>query len=107
MQTATIKAKLEQIGIEVDSLVDEKTKEAIYLLFNLIEELSSTVRKLQEENQRLRDEIRMQYIRAQDIGIFQELQYTHILLIHIGNAYKEQGVISSREGRVIDGVEVS
>lgn len=56
MQTATIKAKLEQIGIEVDSLVDEKTKEAIYLLFNLIEELSSTVRKLQEENQRLRDE---------------------------------------------------
>lgn len=55
MQESHIRTKLEQIGIEIDSL-DKKTQEAVYILYNLIEELSTTVRKLQEENQRLRDE---------------------------------------------------
>ncbi len=49
--------RLEQLNINLDNITDEKIKETILYLFNLIEDLSATVRKLQEENQRLRDEI--------------------------------------------------
>lgn len=50
------RAMLERLNIELDSITDEKIKETILYLFNLIEELSETVRQLQKENQRLRDE---------------------------------------------------
>jgi len=44
--------------IDLDSIQDvEAARRAIVLLFNLIEELQTTVRELQAENQRLRDEI--------------------------------------------------
>ncbi|MES0336242.1 MAG: hypothetical protein SFH39_07795 [Candidatus Magnetobacterium sp. LHC-1] len=37
--------------------VDVEVKNGVYLLYNLIEDLSSTNRDLQVENQKLRDEI--------------------------------------------------
>ncbi len=48
---------LEQLNINLDHITDDKIKETILFLFNFIEELSSTNRKLQQENQQLRDEI--------------------------------------------------
>ncbi len=47
---------LERVDINLDKIVDEKVKETILLLYNLIEDLSSTIRELQIENQKLRDE---------------------------------------------------
>jgi hypothetical protein len=57
MQLIDIKRLLEGFKIEVDGIKDNKVKEGILLLFNLVEDLTSTVRSLQEENQKLRDEI--------------------------------------------------
>ncbi len=57
MQSSELKSKLDQLGIELDSIREQNVKEAIYLLFNIIEELSSSNGILQEENQKLRDEI--------------------------------------------------
>lgn len=48
---------LEQLGIDLESIKDTRVREAIILLFNLIEEISSENQKLREENQRLRDEM--------------------------------------------------
>lgn len=46
---------LEQI--DLDQIQDvEQAKRAIAMLFNLLEEMQTTVRQLQVENQRLRDE---------------------------------------------------
>jgi hypothetical protein len=58
METS-IKTRLANLNIDLDNIVDEKIKEAIVLLFNLIEDITSTNRELQKENQRLRDEINM------------------------------------------------
>ena len=54
----TIKQKslLEQLDINLDTLQDEKIKETIHALFNLIENQAANIRNLQEEIQRLRDE---------------------------------------------------
>lgn len=51
------KSLLEELAINLDSIQDEKIKETIRDLFNLIEAQATTIRKLQEENQQLRDEI--------------------------------------------------
>ncbi|MBI5747562.1 MAG: hypothetical protein HZA00_00440 [Nitrospinae bacterium] len=51
------KSLLEQLNIHLDSIQDQKIKETIQALFNLIEAQALTIRNLQEENQRLRDEI--------------------------------------------------
>ena len=48
---------LEQLNINLEHISDVKIKETILHLFNLIEELSLTNRKLRQENQQLRDEI--------------------------------------------------
>ena len=50
------KSLLEQLNINLDSIQDQKIKETIQALFNLIEAQAATIRKLQEENQQLRDE---------------------------------------------------
>ncbi len=50
------KSLLEQLNINLDSIQDQKIKETIQALFNLIEAQASTIRKLQEEIQQLRDE---------------------------------------------------
>ena len=43
--------------IDLDQIQDvEQAKQAIVRLFNLVEDLQTTVRQLQAENQRLRDE---------------------------------------------------
>jgi regulator of replication initiation timing len=47
---------LEQLDLNLDSIQDPKIKETIHVLFNLIEGQATTIRQLQEENQRLRDE---------------------------------------------------
>ncbi len=57
MNVPDIKAVFEKLNIDVNSLEDENISRAILLLYNLIEDLSTTIRELQEENQRLRDEI--------------------------------------------------
>jgi len=56
MKVPDIKAVFEKLNIDVNSLGDENIRQAIMLLYNLVEDLSSTIRELQEENQRLRDE---------------------------------------------------
>ena len=56
MKVADIQAVFEKLNIDVNSLGDENIRQAIMLLYNLVEDLSSTIRELQEENQRLRDE---------------------------------------------------
>jgi len=56
MKAPDIKAVFEKLNIDVNSLGDENIRQAIVLLYNLIEDLSTTIRELQEENQRLRDE---------------------------------------------------
>jgi regulator of replication initiation timing len=56
MKVPDIKAVFEKLNIDVNSLGDENVSRAIVLLYNLIEDLSSTIRELQMENQRLRDE---------------------------------------------------
>jgi regulator of replication initiation timing len=56
MKVPDIKAVFEKLNIDVNSLGDENVSRAIVLLYNLIEDLSSTIRELQVENQRLRDE---------------------------------------------------
>lgn len=56
MNSSKIKIRLEDLGINLEAIADSGAKEAIVLLFNLVEELSSTIRELQEENQKLRDE---------------------------------------------------
>jgi regulator of replication initiation timing len=56
MKVSDIKAVFEKMNIDVNSLGDDNIRQAILLLFNLIENLSSTIKKLQEENQKLRDE---------------------------------------------------
>ena len=56
MKVPDIKAVFENLKIDVDSFGDENIRRAIMLLYNLIEDLSSTIRELQEENQKLRDE---------------------------------------------------
>jgi regulator of replication initiation timing len=44
-------------SIDLNSIQDlEQARQAIVMLFNLIEDLQTTIRQLQEENQRLRDE---------------------------------------------------
>jgi regulator of replication initiation timing len=58
MKVPDIKAVFEKLNIDVNSLGDENISRAIMLLYNLVEDLSSTIRELQEENQRLRDENR-------------------------------------------------
>ena len=50
------KSLLEQLNINLNSIQDQKIKETIQVLFNLIEAQATTIRKLQEENQQLRDE---------------------------------------------------
>lgn len=50
------KSLLEELAVNLDSIQDEKIKETIRSLFNLIEAQAATIRKLQEENQQLRDE---------------------------------------------------
>jgi len=50
------KTLLEQLNVNLDSIQDQKVKETIQALFNLIEAQATTIRNLQEENQRLRDE---------------------------------------------------
>ena len=57
MTKANIQIKLEDLGIDLASMPEGGMKEALVQLFNLVEELSSTIRELQEENQKLRDEI--------------------------------------------------
>ena len=57
MKVPDIKAVFERLNIDVNSLGDENIRRAIELLYNLIEDLSSGIRDLQEENQRLRDEV--------------------------------------------------
>ncbi|KJU82291.1 hypothetical protein MBAV_005508 [Candidatus Magnetobacterium bavaricum] len=52
MNQKAIESKLEGLNI-----VDVEVKNDVYLLYNLIEYLSSTNRELQVENQRLRNEI--------------------------------------------------
>lgn len=52
----TSKLALASLNINIDGIADKNIKEGILLLFNLIEDLSSTRRKQQEEIQRLRDE---------------------------------------------------
>jgi regulator of replication initiation timing len=52
-----VEALFGNLNIDVDNFGDENIKQAILLLYNLIEELSQTIRALQEENQRLRDEV--------------------------------------------------
>lgn len=47
---------LEQLNISLESIQDEKIKETIHGLFNLIEEQAANIRQQQEEIQRLRDE---------------------------------------------------
>jgi hypothetical protein len=54
MKVPDIKAVFEKLNIDVNSLGDENIRQAIVLLYNLIEDLSATIRELQEENQRLR-----------------------------------------------------
>jgi regulator of replication initiation timing len=56
MKVPDIKAVFEKLNIDVNSLGDENIRQAIVLLYNLVEDLSTTIRELQEENQRLRDE---------------------------------------------------
>jgi len=56
MKVPDIKSVFEKLNIDVNSLGDENIRQAIVLLYNLIEDLSTTIRELQEENQRLRDE---------------------------------------------------
>ncbi|RZB31081.1 MAG: hypothetical protein AEth_00782 [Candidatus Argoarchaeum ethanivorans] len=51
------KSALEQLNINLEGIADKKIKEAILGLFNIIEQQAGTNRKLQQENQRLRDEI--------------------------------------------------
>lgn len=56
MNQRAIESKLEGLNIDMDK-VDVEVKNGVYLLYNLIEDLSSTNRDLQVENQKLRDEI--------------------------------------------------
>lgn len=57
MITIKQKSLWEQLNIHLDTIQDEKIKETIQALFNLIENQAASIRNLQEENQRLRDEI--------------------------------------------------
>ena len=57
MKVPDIKAVFEKLDIDVNRLGDENISRAIMLLYNLVEDLSTTIRELQQENQRLRDEI--------------------------------------------------
>jgi len=52
----TNKSALASLNINIDGIADKNIREGILILFNLIEDLSSTVKKQQEEIQRLRDE---------------------------------------------------
>ena len=56
MITIKQKSLWEQLNINLDTIQDEKIKETIQALFNLIENQAASIRNLQEENQRLRDE---------------------------------------------------
>lgn len=56
MITIKQKSLWEQLNINLDTIQDEKIKETIQALFNLIENQAACIRNLQEENQRLRDE---------------------------------------------------
>lgn len=56
MITIKQKSLWEQLNIHLDTIQDEKIKETIQALFNLIENQAASIRSLQEENQRLRDE---------------------------------------------------
>lgn len=56
MEQSTTKSTLEKLDINLDVIADEKIREAILLLYNLVEDLYGTNRKLQEEIQKLRDE---------------------------------------------------
>lgn len=56
MITIKQKSLWEQLNIHLDTIQDEKIKETIQALFNLIENQAASIRNLQEENQRLRDE---------------------------------------------------
>ena len=47
---------IEQLNINLKGITDAKVKETILYLFNLIEELSTTNRELQQEIQQLGDE---------------------------------------------------
>src|SRR4030067_1664007 len=57
MITIKQKSLWEQLNINLDTIQDEKIKETIQALFNLIENQAASIRDLQGENQRLRDEI--------------------------------------------------
>lgn len=57
MKIVSIEEVFKQLKIDIEGISDKNIKEGILLLFNLIEELSSTIRELHEENQRLRDEV--------------------------------------------------
>lgn len=48
---------LEQLSVDLDGIADDKIKETILSLFNIIEQLSLANRELQQENQRLQDEV--------------------------------------------------
>ena len=56
MITIKQKSLWEQLNINLDTIQDEKIKETIQALFNLIENQAASIRSLQEEIQRLRDE---------------------------------------------------
>jgi len=51
------KNALEQLNLNLDSIQDQNMRATIHSLFNLIEEQATTIRQLQAENQRLRDEV--------------------------------------------------
>ncbi|MBF0346018.1 MAG: hypothetical protein HQL06_17555 [Nitrospirae bacterium] len=54
MNQQEIESKLEGLHIDIEKV---DVKNGVYLLYTLIEDLSSTNRGLQVENQKLRDEI--------------------------------------------------
>lgn len=55
MNQKAIESKLEGLNIDLER-VDAGVKDGVYLLYNLVEDMSSTIRALQTENQKLRDE---------------------------------------------------
>ncbi len=48
--------KIENIGINLDEIKNENTRKAIQFLFNIIEQQATKIKKLESENQKLRDE---------------------------------------------------
>ena len=51
------KKAVEKLAIDLDSIADQNTRILIRHLLNLIEQQAETIKELQKENQKLRDEI--------------------------------------------------